>query len=442
MRTAAWVLVLLVAGCGASRTTAPGPAPSPPATGAVLPFIEDDWPRALAEARRRGKPLFVDAWATWCHSCQSMRAFVLTDRALQPLADRFVWLAIDTDKPQNAAFVQRFENESWPTLWVIDPATEQPRLKWAGTATAAELKLLLGSLDASHAPNPATVAFARGNHALAQGDKLTALMDWSRALVSAGPAHPHYGRIAEALVTLLMDTKPDLCTNVALQTAPALPAGTSRATVITAGLSCAREAKRPSAVATLKEAAERAVADPDPRMVADDRSALYMELVETAKDAGDAAGVKAWASRWAAFLEREAARAATPQARAVFDAHRLAAYLALGEPARAIPPLEQSAKDFPADFNPPARVARAYLAMNQLEQAQAVVERAAAKVYGPRALSVLALAADVAKARGDRSGERAALEQALARTRDAPLSPGQKQYRAALEQRLQALAPK
>ena len=32
---------------------------------AVLPFIADDYPRALAEARERGLPLFVEAWAPW-----------------------------------------------------------------------------------------------------------------------------------------------------------------------------------------------------------------------------------------------------------------------------------------------------------------------------------------------------------------------------------------
>jgi hypothetical protein len=30
-----------------------------------LPFIEDDYPRALAEARASKRPLFVDAWAPW-----------------------------------------------------------------------------------------------------------------------------------------------------------------------------------------------------------------------------------------------------------------------------------------------------------------------------------------------------------------------------------------
>ena len=30
-----------------------------------LPFIEDDYGRALAEARARKLPLFIEAWAPW-----------------------------------------------------------------------------------------------------------------------------------------------------------------------------------------------------------------------------------------------------------------------------------------------------------------------------------------------------------------------------------------
>ncbi len=31
----------------------------------VLPFIEDDYPKALAEARAKKLPLFIEAWAPW-----------------------------------------------------------------------------------------------------------------------------------------------------------------------------------------------------------------------------------------------------------------------------------------------------------------------------------------------------------------------------------------
>ena len=35
------------------------------APGEILPFVEDDYDRAVAEARARDLPLFVEAWAPW-----------------------------------------------------------------------------------------------------------------------------------------------------------------------------------------------------------------------------------------------------------------------------------------------------------------------------------------------------------------------------------------
>ena len=43
-----------------------GASPSShPAKPSVLPFIADDYPKALAEARAKKLPLFVDSWAPW-----------------------------------------------------------------------------------------------------------------------------------------------------------------------------------------------------------------------------------------------------------------------------------------------------------------------------------------------------------------------------------------
>lgn len=390
--------LLFVAACSATRAAPPEPRTAHVASHDVLPFIQDDYPRALAEAKAKKKPIFVDAWAPWCHSCLSLRQYVLNDPSLAPIADDYVWLAIDTEKETNAAFVAKFTHEALPTLWVIRPDDEEVTLRWAGTVTAKELRELL-------AAKPSDVAATH-----------------ERALETAKHDEP-------------------ACAKLAVAEAPKLARGTPRADVIATGLSCARGAKLDAETNALVDLALRDALEGEGVLLADDRSALFEEVVATKKARGDEAGARAVATQWAAFLEREAAKAKTPAARAVFDAHRLGAYLALGEPARAVPMLLESERDFPGDYNPPARLAVAYLEMKRLDEATAAIDRAAKRVYGPRAMRVLAVAADVAKARGDRAAERKALEEALARTEKAALTSGQKKVRDALAKRLAALPP-
>lgn len=55
---------LLLLFCGILFAPAVAGAPSAPAK-SVLPFISDDYTRALAQARARKLPIFVEAWAPW-----------------------------------------------------------------------------------------------------------------------------------------------------------------------------------------------------------------------------------------------------------------------------------------------------------------------------------------------------------------------------------------
>ena len=52
--------VLAAASLSTGLLASPGPAAKP-----ALPFIEDDYPRALAEARAKKVPIFVETWAPW-----------------------------------------------------------------------------------------------------------------------------------------------------------------------------------------------------------------------------------------------------------------------------------------------------------------------------------------------------------------------------------------
>src|SRR5258708_19651481 len=99
---------------------------------AGLSFVEDDYEGALARARKEHRLLFVDAWAPWCHSCISMKAFVFNDPVLAPLASKFVWASVDTEKPKSESFVRKYPMKNWPTLRVVHRGTENPRLQCVG----------------------------------------------------------------------------------------------------------------------------------------------------------------------------------------------------------------------------------------------------------------------------------------------------------------------
>ncbi len=385
-----------------------------------LSFVEDDYDRALARARSNRRPLFVDAWAPWCHTCLSMKAYVFGDPALAPLASAFVWASVDTEKATSEPFLRKFPMKNWPTLWVVDAATEKPVLKWAGSVTASELVLLLkAATEESTAPGSAEAAAAwmRGNQAAADGRRDVAIAEYETALGRAPTGWSGRSRTVDALASQLAAAHDPECVSLCLREWPSLGPGTARLDVALAALGCAedlpKDASERAAIADLAKGAARIAVDPAEPVLADDRSSLFEELIEFYRTNGDKAEALALGRKWRDFLDGEAARAPSPAARAVFDSHRLLAYEAVGEPEKAIPMLELSEREFPDDYNPPTRLAKVLLDTGRLDASLAAVRRAEARVYGPRSLRVLAIEADVWAAMGKPREQKAALERAV-----------------------------
>lgn len=411
-------LSLLFAALGLACASAPKPTPESSGPG----FIENDYPAALAEARSSNKLLFIDFWAPWCHSCVSMRAYVFSDPALAKLQNRFVWLAVDTESPVNSAVLERYPIDVWPTLLVVDPTTGRPVRRWLGSATANELVARLESVDRAAqlaaGGDSAQRSLAEGAALVAAGKRADAAVAYRSAAAASQPGTAEHAQAVELLVLQLSMTRQTAeCARTARAELDRVPPGTSLANVAGTGLECALElpADDPDRLAAAPVLEARVVAltrDVSVPMLADDRSGLFQTLVEARRERGDAAGALTAAAEWATYLEGEAARAKTPDARAVFDSHRLGAYLALGQPERAVPMLEQSRKDFPRDYNPPARLAVAYLALHNPTKALASAEEAEQLVYGPRTLRVLLTKAEAQVALGDRNGARATLGRA------------------------------
>jgi tetratricopeptide (TPR) repeat protein len=267
-------------------------------------------------------------------------------------------------------------------------------------------------------------------------------IDAYRAALAAAPASwSKRAEAVDALVAQLSETKRAAeCVELAAVEGPKLASGSALADVLTLGLGCVDDLPKAAfaraRVESLITRALQVAGDATAAMLPDDRSGLYEALVHALRAQGSAAEAHAQAQSWATFLEREASQAPTPAARAVFDSHRLLAYIELGQAERALPMLAQSERDLPNDYNPPVRLARANLELRRFPDALAAVDRALSRVYGPRKLRVFALKADILVAAKDKAGARAALGDALAFAKTVTLTSGYPKLRDLLEKRL------
>lgn len=401
----------------AVEASTPAPAPK------TITFIEDDYAKALAEARAAKKPLFVEAWAPWCHTCRAMRSTVFPDKALAPQASRFVWFSWDTEKAQNAPLKKKYSASALPTFFVVDAATETPVLRWVGGATVPQMGKILDDgarAFSARATAGLEVDLARADRLYAAGSDKEAAAAYRALLAKAPAGWKPWGRAAESLLFALQGTREaDACLSTAREAWSRLKTTPSAANVAAIGLDCAQDLaaedpKRAPAVAEFAKACREVLTDTKAKIAPDDRAAVYASLLSEREEAKDEAGTKEIAGRMASFLESEAARKQSADARASLDSWRITAYLAAGTPEKAITALALSEKELPDDYNPPARQALVYKEMKRYDEALAASDRALAKVYGPRKLNVLRVRADIYAGKGDAAAAKRTVEESLA----------------------------
>ncbi|MCU0241861.1 MAG: thioredoxin family protein, partial [Vicinamibacteria bacterium] len=304
---------------------------------ASVSFIENDFDVALQKAREQDRPLMVYAWAPWCHTCLSVKNFVFTDPALARLAQRFIWLKVDTEEARNAGFLERHTIEGVPTFFIIDPHNGAVLVRWLGSATLEQITRLLdeGHALARRSRSSLYKDLSRADRAYGRGDNSAAADAYEKLLGRAPQDWPARPRVTESLLYALNAAgRAEDCARIARASFAPLGASPSAAIIAAVGLDCAvaveaSKAARAEWIRALERDARAAIALPKETLAADDRSGVYAALLGARQDARDGAGARAVAEEWAVFLEGAAARAETPEGRSVYDSHRLTAYLAL-----------------------------------------------------------------------------------------------------------------
>jgi len=378
-----------------------------------------------------------------------MRAFVFTEKSLTRHAGRFVWLELDTEKKQNAALKKRLGVSALPTYFVMGPADEKVALRWVGGFTVAQLDRLLDDGAAAvggqaNRSGPGAV-LARADRLYGEASDSLAVLAYREALAQAPPGWTQYSRVVEAMLFAL-DRTGDYAAEAELarEAYPRVKGTASGANVAGSGLGAALSLSdsvpgRAALVAAFETGVREVLADTALDIADDDRSGLYLTLLGARQDAKDEDGAKRVATEWSAFLESAAARAKTPEQRTVFDSHRLSAYRELGQLERAIPMLEAAERDLPGDYNPPARLATAYLWMKRWDEALAPSDRALAKGYGQRKLGIYSTRADILSGKGDREAARRTIEEAIAYADALPSGQRSETAIAGLRRKLEAL---
>lgn len=376
-----------------------------------------------------------------------MRAYVFTDPALRPVAGRFVWLALDGEKAQNAAVSQRLRIPGYPTFYILDPATGRVALRWVGSMTVDQMQRILASGETAvrGGATPLDAAMVRADSLYAVGADSAATSAYLALLARVPADWPNRQRVLEsALFAATQAGRDGEGAALAEDEMRGRPHGAPLGNIAAAGLGCAlalpeTDPRRAGYIRAFEPVVGAIASDTTIEIAGDDRSGMWITLLDAREDATDSLGARRVAEGWAAALERDARLATTPAQRCVYDAHRLSAYIELGEPERAIPMLEQTARDFPDDYNPHARMAIAYNAMKRYPEALAESDRALAMSYGPRKIGFYRTRVDIYVGLGDTQGARRTCESAIAYTRALP--PGQRSESAiaGFEKRLQTL---
>ncbi|MEO7330829.1 MAG: thioredoxin family protein [Minicystis sp.] len=432
-RLVAPLVALALSACGkaAPPPSASPAAPPPHEAAAPIHFIDDDLPGVMARARAEKKVVFIDAWAPWCHSCLSMQHFVLGDPSLRPLADQVIFAAIDTDRPENAAFLERHPIKALPTFLVVDPADEHALGYWVGSGSIAEMRSLIEESVRARAGNegdPVSRAFAEARAAHAAGKLDAAEAAYRKVIEISDPAYPQRSAAVLGLIETLRGKKAwQACADLGARHLAELRGAVLPVDATAYVLDCAKQLPESPARKALETQATqrlRALCDAPPEgTTVDDRADALDILSDALAEAGDTAGAKAAQEKRLAMMEQAARAAKTPEEAQTFDYGRANAYVALGRAPEAVRMLEQREKEMPTSYEPPARLASVLNKSGHPAEALLAVERALSRAYGPRRLRYLSLRAAILQKLGDAPRELATLREEVKGYESLP--PGQ-----------------
>jgi tetratricopeptide (TPR) repeat protein len=423
-----------------------------PVTKLGLAWYEDAPEAAFAAARAAGKRVVIDLWAPWCHTCLSMQNFVLTAENLPTAADRFVWLAVDTERAENSSFLERLPVSVWPTFYVVDlderdASHVEIRGRWLGAASPAQFNRFLAESDRSAAlaraaaPEDPLRSLATGDELAARGRHAEAARAYAEALKQAPADWARRPETWVAEMTALRKAKDyPACLEAASSGLNETGQSASAVDFAYHALACAEQQQTGGAeVAALRGAVAgrlgplcargSAELSPDDQADACDKLAAAWTALGKADEARRATLTRL------GLLERASAGKPADVA-LTYDWARTDALLQLGRAEEALAVATERERQLPDNYNPPHYRAKSLAALGRWQEGLTAIQRALSLAYGPRKIGLMTLQVDLLLGAGQRAEAVRTLNEQLALYRALPAGQRQPAAEARVEQRL------
>lgn len=115
-----------------------------------IQFEQGTWDEILAKAQKENKPIFLDAYASWCGPCKWMAANIFTQNGVADHFNaKFINAKIDMEKGEGVKLAQKYQVQAYPTLLILNSNGEmlhrvcgalqaEPFIAWANESFDTE----------------------------------------------------------------------------------------------------------------------------------------------------------------------------------------------------------------------------------------------------------------------------------------------------------------